>query len=70
MRENKIGVQIHYNPVHLQPYYKKLGFKKGLFPKSESYASDVISLPIFPGLKKSDIKRVYNILSKAINTYP
>ena len=69
MRENNIGVQIHYNPVHLQPYYKKLGFKKGLFPNSESYASDVISLPIFPGLKKSQIKRVYKALSTAIKSY-
>ena len=69
MRENNIGVQIHYNPVHLQPYYKKLGFKKGLFPNSESYASDVISLPIFPGLKKSEIKRVYKALSTAIKSY-
>ena len=66
MRENNIGVQIHYNPVHLQPYYKKLGFKKGLFPNSELYANDVITLPIFPGLKKSDIKRIYKTLATAI----
>ena len=37
LRDNNIGVQIHYSPIHLQPYYKKLGFKEGDFPNSELY---------------------------------
>ncbi|MDA9693774.1 UDP-4-amino-4,6-dideoxy-N-acetyl-beta-L-altrosamine transaminase, partial [Prochlorococcus sp. AH-736-P13] len=37
MRKNNIGVQLHYQPVHLQPYYKKLGFKEGDFPNAEVY---------------------------------
>ena len=66
MRDNNIGVQVHYSPVHLQPYYQRLGFKKGDFPKAEIYSADVISLPIFPGLEERDIKRVYSILNEIL----
>lgn len=50
LRENGIGVNVHYIPVHLQPYYRQFGFKPGQFPNSEAYYSRAISLPIFPGL--------------------
>ena len=63
--ENKIGVQLHYYPVHLQPYYKNLGFKKGDFPSSEEYSSKAISLPLFPELRNNDLNRVAKTL-KAI----
>jgi UDP-4-amino-4,6-dideoxy-N-acetyl-beta-L-altrosamine transaminase len=50
LRENGIGVNLHYIPVHLQPYYQKMGFKRGDFPHAESYYSNAISLPMFHGL--------------------
>ncbi|GEB69756.1 spore coat proteinUDP-4-amino-4,6-dideoxy-N-acetyl-beta-L-altrosamine transaminase [Pseudoalteromonas carrageenovora] len=47
LRENGIGVNLHYIPVHLQPYYQRMGFKHGDFPNAESYYSNAISLPMF-----------------------
>ena len=50
LREAGIGVNIHYIPVYLQPYYQKKGFKKGYCPNAEEYYSRAISLPIFANL--------------------
>lgn len=58
LRNNKIGVGVHYIPVHLQPYYQNLGFKKGDFPKAEAYYDSVISLPIFYDLDFRSVDRV------------
>tara|TARA_Y100001968_G_C19438328_1_gene761073 strand:+ start:1173 stop:2345 length:1173 start_codon:yes stop_codon:yes gene_type:complete len=67
MREQKIGVQLHYQPVHLQPFYKRMGFKIGDFPESEMYATSAISLPIYPGLTDSSQDRVISTIEKIIN---
>ncbi len=66
LRTKGIGVQLHYSPVHLQPFYLNMGFKKGLFPNSEKYAISSFSLPIFTSITNKDIKRVVNELSNAI----
>lgn len=50
LRAAQIGVNVHYIPVHLQPYYCALGFKVGDFPQAEAYYRQAISLPIFPGM--------------------
>jgi len=50
LRKNGIGVNIHYIPVHTQPYYQDMGFKQGDFPKSEAYYQNAISIPLFSGL--------------------
>ena len=50
LRDKGIGVNLHYIPVHTQPYYQKLGFKWGDFPNAEKYYRQAISLPIFPTL--------------------
>ncbi len=63
MRSSGIGVQLHYSPVHLQPYYRRLGFKEGTAPKAEAYANNAISLPIYPGLQEEDLQRVTKTLS-------
>jgi len=47
LRTSGIGVNVHYIPIHMQPYYQQLGFKKGDFPNSEEYYSKVISIPLF-----------------------
>ena len=64
MRMKRLGVQVHYIPVYLHPYYKKLGFKKGLCPNAESYYDREISIPIYPALKDIQIKYVINSIFK------
>ena len=54
LRENGVGVNLHYIPVHTQPYYQKLGFAWGDFPNSENYYKRAISLPIFPTLTENE----------------
>ena len=53
LRTNGIGVNIHYIPVHTQPFYKKLGFTGGDFPEAESYYQEAVTLPIFPILTEA-----------------
>tara|TARA_Y100001968_G_scaffold171440_1_gene156816 strand:- start:3626 stop:4798 length:1173 start_codon:yes stop_codon:yes gene_type:complete len=65
-RQNNIGVQLHYSPVHLQPYYRNKGFNIGDFPISENYSKDAISLPLFPGIKPNEINRVIRCLKSAL----
>ncbi|MCX8004214.1 MAG: DegT/DnrJ/EryC1/StrS family aminotransferase, partial [Burkholderiaceae bacterium] len=50
LRAARIGVQVHYIPVHLQPYYRRLGFKEGDFPAAEAYYARTISLPMYATL--------------------
>ncbi|WP_434698616.1 UDP-4-amino-4,6-dideoxy-N-acetyl-beta-L-altrosamine transaminase [Pseudomonas sp. D1-1] len=50
LRAAKIGVNLHYIPVHLQPYYRDLGFAQGDYPQAERYYAEAISLPMFPSL--------------------
>jgi dTDP-4-amino-4,6-dideoxygalactose transaminase len=66
LRGAGIGVQLHYSPVHLQPYYRDMGFTEGQFPEAEAYGSNSISLPLYPGLRNGDQKRVVNILKQLI----
>ncbi len=47
LREDSIGVNVHYIPIHTQPYYQQLGFVKGDFPNSEAYYDRTISIPLF-----------------------
>ena len=62
LRAAGIGVQLHYTPVHLQPYYRRLGFQEGDFPEAEAYATNAISLPLYPGLQDHDLQRVADTL--------
>jgi dTDP-4-amino-4,6-dideoxygalactose transaminase len=52
LRASGIGVNVHYIPVHMQPYYRTLGFNPGDFPEAENYYENAISLPMFPGLSE------------------
>ena len=54
LRDAGIGVNLHYIPVHTQPYYRKLGFKTGDFPAAEAYYSEAISLPLFYDLSEAE----------------
>ena len=63
LRAAGIGVQVHYTPIHLQPYYRKFGFREGDFPEAEAYSSNAISLPLYPGLGQLDQQRVAETLA-------
>ncbi len=67
LRESGIGVNVHYVPVHLQPYYKSMGFRRGDFPKAESYYMNSISLPLFPDLKESEQDKIIKVLERVLN---
>lgn len=66
LRAEGIGVNLHYIPVHTQPYYRTLGFKPGDFPEAERYYAEAISLPMFPGLSKVQQDRVVESIRKAV----
>ena len=63
LRAAGVGVQLHYSPVHLQPFYRLMGFSEGCFPESEAYACNAISLPVHPGLQRHDQEYVVRALS-------
>jgi len=62
LRENNIYTQVHYIPVHLMPYYRRLGWNKGDFPFAENYYSSCISLPMYPTLSKEEQDFVINCI--------
>jgi UDP-4-amino-4,6-dideoxy-N-acetyl-beta-L-altrosamine transaminase len=64
LHENGIAANLHYIPVHRQPYYESLGFKKGDFLESEKFHRKAISLPIFPSLKKSECDKIISVIEK------
>lgn len=67
LRAAGIVVQLHYSPVHLQPYYRKLGFREGDYPAAEEYGSSAMSLPLFPGLREKDQQRTIDHLRSALS---
>ncbi len=58
LRASGIGVNLHYIPLHLQPYYRDLGFHPGMFPEAEQYYKEAISLPMFPDLTSEQQDKV------------
>lgn len=66
MRSAGIGVQVHYIPVHLQPYYRALGFKPGLCPEAERYSGEALTLPLYPAMSDTDQDQVVDALKKSI----
>lgn len=66
LRANEVGVNLHYIPVHLQPYYREMGFAPGDFPASEDYYARAISIPLHAGLTDADQTRVVAALTEAL----
>lgn len=66
LRQKKIGVNLHYIPVHTQPYYQNLGFSWGDFPQSEKYYREAISLPLYYDLTEHNQDRVVKILRETL----
>jgi UDP-4-amino-4,6-dideoxy-N-acetyl-beta-L-altrosamine transaminase len=68
MRDSGIGVNLHYIPVHTQPYYRKMGFELGNFPEAERFYHEAITLPMFPSLSDDEVSHVVECLRLAIST--
>lgn len=66
LREQGIGVNVHYIPVHTQPYYQDLGFSVGDYPRAEAYYAGAISLPLFPTMTEADQDEVVSALKQAL----
>lgn len=69
MRAMDVGVNIHYIPVHTQPYYINLGFKQGDFPEAEAYYSQAITLPLYTDMTKSQQETVVSSMRKALEEF-
>ncbi len=66
LRENGIGVNLHYIPVHTQPYYQAMGFTEGEFPESERYYQEAISLPMFHGMTEEQQNTVVRVVTEIL----
>jgi UDP-4-amino-4,6-dideoxy-N-acetyl-beta-L-altrosamine transaminase len=66
LRNEGVGVNLHYIPIHLHPYYEKMGFKIGDFPEAERYYSEAISLPMYQNLTNENQDFVVHTLRKIL----
>jgi UDP-4-amino-4,6-dideoxy-N-acetyl-beta-L-altrosamine transaminase len=66
LRAAGVGVNVHYIPVHTQPYYKNIGFGKGDYPNAESYYENAISIPMFYAITKGQQDEVCDLLKKVL----
>ena len=69
LRAENIGVNVHYLPVYLHPYYRKLGYAEGICPTAEDVYKNIISLPIFPSMNKKDIADVVEAVTKIVGSH-
>ncbi len=67
LRNSGINVNVHYIPVHLQPYYRRMGFNPGDFPNAEAYYGSALSLPLYYGLTEEEQDYVIDRLRSAIS---
>jgi len=69
LRSKNIGVNLHYIPIHTQPYYEDIGFKEGMFPKAEAYYKKAISIPMFPNLTEEELEYICESIHRAVDEY-
>ncbi len=67
LRRKGVLVQVHYIPIHFQPHYKELGWKKNDFPVAESYYEKCLSLPMYPSLKDQEQEYVIKVIMEFYN---
>ena len=67
LRKQGIGVNLHYIPVHIHPYFQRMGFKVGDYPQAEKYYAEVMSLPMYQTLSDQQQDRVVEALKKALS---
>lgn len=68
LRRRGLGVNLHYLPVHLQPYYRRLGFEPGRYPEAEAHGREAISLPMYAALTAQDQDRVIEAVSQTLGS--
>ena len=66
LQAKKIGVNVHYIPIHLQPYYQNLGFSQGDFPVAEAFYQRALTLPLFPTMTASEQMYVVDTLKEVL----
>lgn len=66
LRAKGVGVNLHYAPVHLQPYYRALGFASGQFPEAEAYGRSALTLPLYPTMTTDQQDEVVSALKQAL----
>jgi dTDP-4-amino-4,6-dideoxygalactose transaminase len=66
LRKKGIGINVHYIPVHIQPYYKKQGFEYGQYPEAENYYEEAITLPLYPSMTEMEQNRVIESLYESL----
>lgn len=70
LRAENIGVNVHYMPLHLHPFYQReFGYSKGDYPRAERYYERAITLPIFPRMSEEDVEDVITAVKKVIHYY-
>jgi UDP-4-amino-4,6-dideoxy-N-acetyl-beta-L-altrosamine transaminase len=65
-RSRGIGVQVHYIPVYYHPYYKELGYKRGVCPVAENYYQQALTLPLYPKMSDNDVRKVIDSVMKVV----
>ena len=68
LRDEGIGVNVHYIPVYWHPYYQKLGYKKGLCPVAEKAYEEIVTLPLFYAMSDSDAAQVVSAVKKTLQS--
>ncbi len=70
LKAENIGVNVHYVPVHLHPFYQnRFGYRNGDYPKAEEYYERAITLPVFPQMSNGDVEDVIGAVQKVIASY-
>jgi perosamine synthetase len=70
LRAEGIGVNVHYIPVHLHPFYQQnLGTKRGMYPVAEKAYEEILSLPMFPKMHDNDVNDVITAVQKVIRAF-
>lgn len=69
LKERGIGVNVHYIPVYYHPYYRQLGYNKGLCPRAEELYERIITLPLFPKMEREDIEYVISNVKEVIQNH-
>jgi len=70
LRAENIGVNVHYMPLHLHPFYQnRFGYRRGDYPNAENYYDRAITLPIFPKMSDEDVEDVIEAVKKVVLCY-
>jgi len=69
LRDSNLGVNVHYIPVYYHPYYRNLGYEKGICPKAENLYERIITIPLFPTMTKNEVDYVIETVKKIILKY-